>query len=180
MSQIWRLFGDDIIVGRMFLKPRQNRHPGRAHARTQHTAQRRQVNTEMGGFSEASRAVERAVCKYFQWSFIFPKMMYLYSPKPYYLCWYKTQFITSALPLGPALWRAWQPPALIPNLPAIPPTPGAKCQTSDSLTQHVGATAEPWSSPMSLPKRVAVLRPLPGSLCLHLRKDITQKLQELN
>lgn len=86
MSQIWRLFGDDIIVGRMFLKTRQNMHPGRAHAHTQHTAQRRQVNREMGGVSEASRAVERAVCKYFQWPFIFPKMMYLYSPKPYYLC----------------------------------------------------------------------------------------------
>lgn len=64
--------------------------------------------------------------------------------------------------------------ALISNLPAIPPTPGAKCQTSDSLTQHVGATAEPWSSPMALPK------PLPGSLCLRLRKDITQKLQEFH
>ena len=49
----------------------------------------------------------------------------------------------------------WQLPALFPNLPAVPPTPGAKCQASDSLTQHLGAPAEPKSSPMALPKPTA-------------------------
>lgn len=46
MSQIWRLFGDDIIVCRMFLKTRQNMHSGRAHAHTQHRSDKLTVRWE--------------------------------------------------------------------------------------------------------------------------------------
>lgn len=46
MSQIRRLFGDDIIVSRMFLKTRQNMHPGRAHAHTQHRGDKLTVRWE--------------------------------------------------------------------------------------------------------------------------------------
>lgn len=99
MSQVWRLFGDDIIVNRMFLKTRQNMHPGRAHAHATH-------NTEATSEEWDGRLLRSISCKYFQWSFdlFFQKWCIFTFPNPTICVDTRPrslhQHSLSALPLG--------------------------------------------------------------------------------
>ena len=75
MVQIWRIFGNDIIVSKMLMFLNQNKTCAQEHVYT-HDIEVTIQQSERECFSAASHGTERAVCKYLHrlGDLVFPKL----------------------------------------------------------------------------------------------------------